>query len=584
MIRLVEIRQWRAYDHVVIDLHAPVVFFVAPNGVGKSSFVEATRWALLGTPVPRKAARAVRQGTDQASVTVEVDIGEGAPIRVTRTLTPAGRSTFSARRGDEAISEQTYDRLLRAEWGADRPVIDNLMFTDPETPVAKSAFPVREHLADVLGVTPLLRAADELGAHRKGVEAQIVALREEVTAIETELANLDQAATDTADDVQAVIAERDRLVELIEAEEERNALAQEWVRFRAAADDHNTRLAELLAEIATVVEVDPNEPGASIESATNEATQALTEATDAKTDRELQSARSSNAADLLAEPTEVCPTCLRPLADHERLAALNRHGAAVSSDDERVEAGAAVDAADAHLARLRDFGRRLVALQPPQPPATDDPGPEVAATLASLRANHLEVVERVGALQATATSEQARQRLTDDLAQVQRRLNHTASEELMAATTIDMLNDLADRTLTDRIDPLIAELSARWKTVFGADGLTLEPSGQLVVRSQEGTLEVSDLSGGERATAMLIARLLITASTTSIPTVWFDEPLEHLDPRRRAAVAKTLVRAGQTQTVDQLIITTYEERIARQLAAADPDNVRIVHADKPRPT
>ena len=92
-------------------------------------------------------------------------------------------------------------------------------------------------------------------------------------------------------------------------------------------------------------------------------------------------------------------------------------------------------------------------------------------------------------------------------------------------------------------------------------------------------LSITDLSGGERATAILIARLLVTASTTRVPTVWFDEPLEHLDPRRRSAVARTIVRAGQTDTVAQLIVSTYEDRIARQLAAADPDNVRVVHAD-----
>jgi len=79
----------------------------------------------------------------------------------------------------------------------------------------------------------------------------------------------------------------------------------------------------------------------------------------------------------------------------------------------------------------------------------------------------------------------------------------------------------------------------------------------------------------------LITRLLLAAGTTKIPTGWFDEPLEHLDPRRRAAVARTLVRASQTKTVRQVIITTYEERIARQLAAADPENVRVVSAANP---
>ena len=152
-------------------------------------------------------------------------------------------------------------------------------------------------------------------------------------------------------------------------------------------------------------------------------------------------------------------------------------------------------------------------------------------------------------------------------------LRQAAREERLLISTSEVLNNLADKTLSDRIDPLIAELSHRWKLLFGTDGLTLEPSGELVIRSADGTLGITDLSGGERATASLIARLLIAAA-------WFDEPLEHLDPRRQAAVARTIVRAAQTGTGEKIFVTTYEERIARQLAAADPEKVRVVHADR----
>ena len=74
MIRFVELQNWRAYQDAAIDLDSKVVFFVAPNGVGKSSLMEAVRWCLLGEPAPRKTKAAVRLGAPSASVAVEVGL------------------------------------------------------------------------------------------------------------------------------------------------------------------------------------------------------------------------------------------------------------------------------------------------------------------------------------------------------------------------------------------------------------------------------------------------------------------------------------------------------------------------------
>jgi DNA repair exonuclease SbcCD ATPase subunit len=88
------------------------------------------------------------------------------------------------------------------------------------------------------------------------------------------------------------------------------------------------------------------------------------------------------------------------------------------------------------------------------------------------------------------------------------------------------------------------------------------------------------MSGGERAIAEVIVRILVSAAVTRIPTMWFDEPLEHLDPRRRESVARTLVQAAAAGTIRQVVATTYEEGIARRLAAAAPDLVGVVYADE----
>lgn len=582
MIQTVEIQNWRAYEDVTIGLDAAVVFFVAPNGVGKSSLVEATRWALLGQPTGRRAARAVRHGSDQAIVTVEFSTEDSAIVRVTRTLTPTGRSTLTVRRGHEELTEVEYESLLQANWAADVRLIDSLMFTDPEVPAVKSAFPVRDHLAAVLGVTPLLETARELAGMAKETTGRIADLRSEIGELEGRLAALDVTAAETADSLETAVAERERLASLIEAEEERLTLAQRWDSYRTDMGEYEAGLTELLADMATLVEFDRSSPQVSLERAVNQAAERVDQVREAQTVHQVRAARAARAADLLADPIDPCPACLRPLAEHERIGALEQHGAmSAVVDDERSRLESSVAEANARLRRINQLARQFAALRLPERPVDDDPGLRVAEGLTLLRQKHLGLVERVGQLQAREDSEISRRQLAGQLALVRSGLDRSAAEEQLFVTTVDVLNALADRTLSERIDPLIAELSVRWKTLFGAEGLALTPSGQLVVRGPDGALEISDLSGGERATAFLIARLLVTAATTQIPTVWFDEPLEHLDPRRRAAVAKTLVRAGQTRTIAQLVVTTYEDRIARQLAAADPDSVRIVHADKP---
>jgi DNA repair exonuclease SbcCD ATPase subunit len=79
------------------------------------------------------------------------------------------------------------------------------------------------------------------------------------------------------------------------------------------------------------------------------------------------------------------------------------------------------------------------------------------------------------------------------------------------------------------------------------------------------------LSGGEQAWVRIIAHLLIVGSSTTLPFVFFDEPLEHLDPRLRATAAAMLAGATQNGGPRQLIVTTYEDALAEQLAEGRRD-------------
>ena len=585
MIRFVELQNWRAYQDAAIDLNSKVVFFVAPNGVGKSSLMEAVRWCLLGEPAPRKAKAAVRLGSPSASVAVEVGLEQPEQrLRVERSLTPAGRTTFAASLDGGVVGEDEYTSLLVDRWKADRGLIDRLMFTDSQLPVAKSAFPVRDHLAATLGVKPLLEAAGRLQAALKEVTERLGDLRSDLDDAEADMISRQTTVSTAAVELNAITERRQELAGQLKQAEAEASLARRWDEYRDAAVAHNAAVAAILVELGEVIEVDADAPEQSLVAAREQASALVTEARQSKTDREIARAESAGVSDLLADPTTTCPTCLRPLSEHERLAALAQHGDAIAdADSDASKALEAEAAAQNRLDTLGVFMARLAALHAPSPPADPVPGPEASERLLGLREEEQSLAEEAGRLRAIATAKDDQVALGTRIGQKRAALGSAAHEEQLLTTTIDVLNRLADKTLRDRIDPLIEELARRWKLLFGTEGLTLDPSGELSVNSANGALGIADLSGGERATAILIARLLVTASTTRIPTAWFDEPLEHLDPRRRSAVARTIVRAGQTDTVAQLIVTTYEERIARQLAAADPDSVRVVYADaRPR--
>jgi DNA repair exonuclease SbcCD ATPase subunit len=123
----------------------------------------------------------------------------------------------------------------------------------------------------------------------------------------------------------------------------------------------------------------------------------------------------------------------------------------------------------------------------------------------------------------------------------------------------------AEQLLTERIDPLATEVRSRWKRVFGDRGaLQLGADGRLTLRRGVQDIPFEYLSSGEKVVALLAVRLLVLGASTRASFLWLDEPLEHLDPRNRRLAASLMSAAGVQ--VRQVLVTTYEEDLARRLA------------------
>jgi DNA repair exonuclease SbcCD ATPase subunit len=573
----IRLERWRAYETLDLTLSRPVTFFVAPNGVGKTSLVEAVRWGLFGTPATRRLGQAVRLGHESATVRLELRLGS-ASVEVTRSLRRGGGMRFAATADGETIDEHAYNGLLRSSWGADPGLLDALIF-GAEAKGEATEFPIKDHLADVFGITPMLQAAKAIKAHRVELAAKIKSLRDDLSGTDEAIAAADAEVTRLERELASVADERKAADDASTRLEHPANLARAWAEYRHAAHAYDEKVNALVLRMTGAVHAPDADPAAAITSDERKASAELEASLAAKSAAEIAAARAESGADLLTEATDHCPTCLRPLSPAEREHALHAHGDAGHSAHNLVEQHDRETArARERLKEISRFREAFNALRAPVEPDQPDPGDQAVAELVQARRLAVGHAERQG--QAAARLDAARTELS--------RLRRAADDQakLIAAARQDSVMDVAERTihrladryLTDFIEPIAHEVGRRWKLVFGADGLHFDADGNLSVSHGEASLRVDDLSGGERSTALIVTRLLLANSLARASSVWFDEPLEHLDPRRRAAIAQTLVSAVQAGTVGQILVTTYEEALARRLAAASPETVALTYA------
>jgi DNA repair exonuclease SbcCD ATPase subunit len=128
------------------------------------------------------------------------------------------------------------------------------------------------------------------------------------------------------------------------------------------------------------------------------------------------------------------------------------------------------------------------------------------------------------------------------------------------------IDDVIDKEVT----PVRRAVTRRWNDLFrDRAGLEFDLDGNLWRLVNDERLPVEGFSSGEQTAAKILMQLAILTTATAIDFCWFDEPLEHLDPRTRRHVAGLLAQGRKAIGLRQLVVTTYEEDLAAQLAAAE---------------
>lgn len=588
MIRHLRVEGWKGFSALELPLDDGATFIVARNGIGKTSFVQAIAWVLFGARTKIDPALALRRGHSSGQVEVTLG-GPGDDQRaIRRTITPKKKGTgvdVEVLIDGSVADDAAADALVRDMFGASPDDLARLAVLPAGSlhDYDMEKLHLRRYLCSLYGIDKIEGALSALNDERRSTAAAIKKVRAAARVDASEVS----AAASSVDELAAAIV---ATTEMLEAAQQTHQQLQDRLasvdRFEAAQG----RLAAHLETIRSVAKRATDLLGAPIseDTVTGELGQRIASVDSALDDNSRETARHQARRDLaielldqLPDADSDCPVCRRPLDDGHREVAASGHHADIAAADEAI----------ATLAESRrqqiDFREALRALQqelrdaPEVPP---DPGvgageARIAAGEASAR-----IAELAGELGELRQRKAQQSRILEAAAEAQDAHREAVSlyrRELLVGAAIDSAQEVLSTLLAQRIDPLSDEVSDRWKKVFAGSrgGIQVTSDGEIILNRGGSPLSFGEMSAGERGVALITTRLLALAALNRQSFAILDEPLEQLDPANRRIVALLLARAP-SPAVPQIIVTTFEEQLARRLEAKVPSvHLEFIAAD-----
>ena len=578
MITRIQLEHWRAYRNLDIAVEPGTTFLVAPNGVGKSSLLEAVRWVLAAGTVDHRASM-IRQGHREASAAVTLALPAGELV-LTRSLLAKGArlavSTGATLDGRDVGDEEAVS-LLEEAWSADSRFVSRTAFLTEDLRRDAEEPNLRTHLCRAYSLDDLQRSVGEIEpllaqlsrslkasrAELSGTEEQLREARDELTAASRRVVEA-RAAADAA---RADHAAARLTLEQARAAATRRVAAQAW-------RENQARLVEMAGSLLGHLET-----GTSLTEALVALEQRLGAQVDSIRQEQAVLRARLDAADAalqaLHEAGASCPVCLRELDDASRVRAEHVHRTTIeTAQDDLVvlDDSAPATALDA----VRTLARSAAALgdQPEEPPPVElealaGAEEQALATLeaAAAASREAELLEQAAAAKVEAISA--------DLHAAGVLTEQYRAEGMLQAAKV-ALNDTITTVLARQLEPVAAEVNRRWEAVFpDRPNLYVLPDGKMSRHIDGDQLEFGAFSAGEQTVAKLMMRLTTLLATTTVPFCWVDEPLEHLDPVSRRLVGSTLAYLSAAGGLEQIFVTTYEEPLARRLAELQPGRVRV---------
>ncbi len=582
MIRRVTLHNWRAFRHLDLELEPGTTFIVADNGIGKTSVVSGIHWGIFGELSGVDAWREARKAGGNAISSIQLELPDGRPLRITREASSARRRSFKAEiDGHELRNESELHGLLEEQLGANASVLSRLSVLSEGDidQFVHDADLLQRHLAVVFGLDNLDSAADAadaiaVRARARAKELQSLVLSEDALAgiVTGDLSAIEE-------DLATAVAEMDSLSSELAAAKTARDLAAMWEQTDRTAIETAERRRELARQLAAHFggDGDPSNLvrilSRAIESARNAADEQR---------MRLATVRARESV-LLEHLTELatgadCPICLRPLdgrtAEHSRIE--HERQLALLADERSVLESQTMDFGLKELLAIRVEVDQLPDPKEPtksRPNATES---QLVAVVAALTEKVEAAAARVAAVRDEQRNLKARLAKAESNKAARIGLVQAHRAESLAKAGAEALRNTSKEIVDRNVQPLEDALRERWKAIMRDRGVLSFRRGRPVLVQDSVELQLPQLSGSERAIASMLTRLLVLRGATRSRFVAFDEPFEHLDAFHRRSITASLINATLVGDMDQVLVTTYEEGIVRRMAEGRA-NARVLY-------
>lgn len=575
MISRVRLSHWKKHPELDCEFRPGLNFVLGPNGRGKSSLLQGIKFGLIGEAAG-VGYEAVRHGAAEATARVFID---DEALVVTHSIDTDGRISSEVVSNDPSSAHGTVDRYLTAVLGADPVFLREILFVFEGETARYERDPslgLEHHLRQLLPIASLIDGQRQVQQARKPLSRILKEDRGQLSVSRDEIAETNRRIAELQERVRLLEAKSRDLEPLVYRMN--SAAVHDRTRADAAARKHqwDAEWRHMLERIDGRI---PLEPSATEEDVLSELTNALEEFANRSRAALTRAARAESRYDeakrqremLERREGETCPLCRQHLSDDHRISVV-----AALTEEERRYLRAAEEGQD----RARELDDRVKAFRelltelsmlvarkpsPPVPPATGDivvPSERgsVERRAEEVRAELARAREELAVMHDRLRAARARLQLVDQVTETFRQ------DALL--TTVDKALGSFEEALRNRVlTPLADELRREWKG-FRPDAewaLTLNARGQLCIERQGEQLPYSSMSGGEKMLSLLLFRLSLVRALTKARFLVLDEPLEHLDPRSRRLLVTSLNHLLRQGVLDQIIVSTYEESLARRL-------------------
>ena len=234
IIRQLELKNFLSHDHSIINFDKGVTVIYGHNGAGKSSIIDAVKFALFGEKRGAQISDLIRRGSQDLEVSLDFEIGPDQ-YSITRIMS-MGKSGIKTR---DAVLEKNKSELARTVssvddtvsgiLGIDKETFLNSVFVEQgeiDTLISKTRAERENTFSRILGLNLLKEYADELGKLSRETESRLQSfsnVTENIDQIESTIREKEAEIQRINSEIGTVSNEKSSITEsLNKAEEERS--------------------------------------------------------------------------------------------------------------------------------------------------------------------------------------------------------------------------------------------------------------------------------------------------------------------------------------------------------------------------